>query len=201
MVGGFACNGIPETLIRILVCSNISNLTLICNDLGLEGKYGIGKIVEERKCRKVVASFIGSNKRIQQMISNNELTVELIPQGTLAECIRAAGYGLGGVLTPTGIGTVAEEGKRKINIDGKDYLLEKPLYADIALIYASVADRMGNLVYNGTERNFNHVMACAAKTTIVQAGKIVEIGEIDPNHIETPGIFVDYILDGGAVSE
>jgi len=197
MIGGFACNGIPSKLIEALLYSKIKDITLISSDLGLDGIFGIGKLVENRKCKKVMASFIGSNKDIMQQINNKEIEINLIPQGTLAECIRAAGYGLGGVLTPTGIDTLSELGKQKVVVDGKEFLLEKPLHADVALIYAAISDRMGNLVYNGTERNFNHVMACAAKITIVQAEKIVEIGDINLNHINTPGIFVDYIVDGG----
>lgn len=195
MVGGFMASGSPETLIDYLCQTEVKNLTLICNDTGLIDQ-GVGKMVMLKKFRKIIASHIGLNKETGRQMNAGETQVELIPQGTLAERIRCAGYGLGGVLTPTGIGTLVEEGKKKIEVDGKQYLLETPLFADIALLYAAKVDRAGNIVYKGAMNNFNNVMASAAKLTIVEAGQIVDIGELNPQEIATPGIFVDYIVKG-----
>ena len=193
MVGGFMASGSPETLIDYLCQTEVKNLTLICNDTGLIDQ-GVGKMVMLKKFRKIIASHIGLNKETGRQMNAGETQVELIPQGTLAERIRCAGYGLGGVLTPTGIGTLVEEGKKKIEVDGKQYLLETPLFADVALLYAAKVDRAGNIVYKGAMNNFNNVMASAAKLTIVEAGQIVDIGELNPQEIATPGIFVDYIV-------
>lgn len=195
MVGGFMASGSPETLIDYLCQTEVKNLTLICNDTGLIDQ-GVGKMVMLKKFRKIIASHIGLNKETGRQMNAGETQVELIPQGTLAERIRCAGYGLGGVLTPTGIGTLVEEGKKKIEVDGKQYLLETPLFADVALLYAAKVDRAGNIVYKGAMNNFNNVMANAAKLTIVEAGQIVDIGELNPQEIATPGIFVDYIVKG-----
>lgn len=195
MVGGFMASGSPETLIDYLCQTEVKNLTLICNDTGLIDQ-GIGKMVMLKKFKKIIASHIGLNKETGRQMNAGETQVELIPQGTLAERIRCAGYGLGGVLTPTGIGTLVEEGKKKIEVDGKQYLLETPLFADVALLYAAKVDRAGNIVYKGAMNNFNNVMASAAKLTIVEAGQIVDIGELNPQEIATPGIFVDYIVKG-----
>ncbi|KES18127.1 Acyl CoA:acetate/3-ketoacid CoA transferase, alpha subunit [Gilliamella apicola SCGC AB-598-I20] len=195
MVGGFMASGSPETLIDYLCQTEVKNLTLICNDTGLIDQ-GVGKMVMLKKFRKIIASHIGLNKETGRQMNAGETQVELIPQGTLAERIRCAGYGLGGVLTPTGIGTLVEEGKKKIEVDGKQYLLETPLFADVALLYAAKVDRAGNIVYKGAMNNFNNVMASAAKLTIVEAGQIVDIGELNPQEIATPGIFVDYIVKG-----
>lgn len=195
MVGGFMASGSPETLIDYLCQTEVKNLTLICNDTGLIDQ-GVGKMVMLKKFRKIIASHIGLNKETGRQMNAGETQVELIPQGTLAERIRCAGYGLGGVLTPTGIGTLVEEGKKKIEVDGKQYLLETPLFADVALLYAAKVDRAGNIVYKGAMNNFNNVMASAAKLTIVEAGQIVDIGELNPQEIATPCIFVDYIVKG-----
>lgn len=195
MVGGFMASGSPETLIDYLCQTEVKNLTLICNDTGLIDQ-GVGKMVMLKKFRKIIASHIGLNKETGRQMNAGETQVELIPQGTLAERIRCAGYGLGGVLTPTGIGTLVEEGKKKIEVDGKQYLLETPLFADVALLYAAKVDRAGNIVYKGAMNNFNNVMASTAKLTIVEAGQIVDIGELNPQEIATPGIFVDYIVKG-----
>lgn len=195
MVGGFMASGSPETLIDYLCQTEVKNLTLICNDTGLIDQ-GVGKMVMLKKFRKIIASHIGLNKETGRQMNAGETQVELIPQGTLAERIRCAGYGLGGVLTPTGIGTLVEEDKKKIEVDGKQYLLETPLFADVALLYAAKVDRAGNIVYKGAMNNFNNVMASAAKLTIVEAGQIVDIGELNPQEIATPGIFVDYIVKG-----
>lgn len=196
MVGGFMANGTPEKIIAALAESNIKNLTLICNDTAFADR-GVGKLVVNNQFKKIIASHVGLNRETGRQMSEGETEVVLVPQGTLVEQIRAAGYGLGGVLTTTGLGTLVEEGKEKITVDGKEYLLEKPLFADVALLYASKADKAGNMVYKGSENNFNHVMASAAKITIVEAGELVETGQIDPNNVYTPGVFVNYIVDGG----
>ncbi|EQF91367.1 butyrate--acetoacetate CoA-transferase subunit A, partial [Clostridioides difficile 840] len=152
MVGGFMANGSPENLIDYLCSKNIKDLTLICNDTGFIDK-GVGKMVVNKQFKKIIASHVGLNKETGRQMNNNETDVELVPQGTLAEQIRAAGYGLGGILTPTGIGTLVEEGKQKIVVDSKEYLLEKPIYADVALLFASKVDKAGNLVYKGSMNN------------------------------------------------
>lgn len=195
MVGGFMANGTPEKLIDALVEKGVKNLTLICNDAGFPDK-GVGKMVANKQFSKIIASHIGLNKEAGRQMNEKETIIDLVPQGTLAEQIRAGGFGLGGFLTPTGIGTLVEEGKEIISIDGKDYLLEKPIKADVALIFADKADENGNLQYLGSENNFNQVMASNADTTIVEARKIVGVGEINPNFVHTPGIFVNYLVKG-----
>jgi len=195
MVGGFMANGTPEMLIDALLEAGTKNLTLVCNDTSWVDK-GVGKLVANKRFKKVITSHIGLNKETGRQMSAGETEVDLVPQGTLAERIRAAGYGLGGVLTPTGIGTAVEEGKEKITVDGKEFLLEKPIFADVALLYANKVDTAGNMLYKGSENNFNNVMAPAAKITIVEAGEVVETGAIDPSTVVTPGIFVNYIVDG-----
>jgi len=197
MVGGFMANGTPEKLLDALVASGKKNFTLICNDTAMPER-GVGKLVVNRQFKKIISTHIGLNKETGRQMSAGETEVDLVPQGTMAERIRAAGFGLGGVLTPTGLGTLVEEGKEKITVDGKVYLLEKPLFADVALLYAHKVDRAGNMVYKGSQNNFNNVMAAAAKVTIVEAGELVEIGQIDPNTVMTPGVFVNYIVDGGS---
>jgi len=196
MVGGFMANGTPEKLLDALVASGKKDLTLICNDTATPEK-GVGKLVVTKQFKKIIATHIGLNKETGRQMSAGETEVDLVPQGTLAERIRAAGFGLGGVLTPTAIGTLVEEGKEKITVDGKVYLLEKPLSADVALLYAHKVDKAGNLVYKGSQNNFNNVMAAGAKVTIVEAGELVDIGKLDPNTVMTPGVFVNYIVDGG----
>lgn len=197
MIGGFMANGSPEKLIDALVEKNVKDLTLICNDTGFIDK-GVGKLVANKQCKKIIASHIGTNKETGRQMNAGETEVELIPQGTLVEQIRSAGFGLGGVLTKTGIGTLVEEGKEKIIVDGETYLLEKPIKADVALIYGSKVDKNGNVVYQGSTNNFNNLMASAAEVTIVETEELVEIGEIAPNHVITPGVFINYIVDGGA---
>ena len=201
MVGGFMSNGTPEKLLDALIASGKKNLTLICSDTAMAEK-GVGRVVVNKQFRKIIATHIGLNKETVRQVSAGETEVDLVPMGTLIERIRAAGFGLGGVLTPTGIGTLVEEGKQKINVDGKDYLLEKPLSADVALLYAHKVDVAGNMVYKGSQNNLNNVMAAAAKITIVEAGEIVERGDIDPNAVMTPGVFVNHVVgekigDGG----
>ncbi|NYB75425.1 CoA transferase subunit A [Sedimentibacter hydroxybenzoicus DSM 7310] len=196
MVGGFLANGSPESLIDALVASNVKNLTLICNDTGFPDK-GVGKMVVSKQFKKIIASHVGTNPETANQMNSGTTEVCLTPQGTLAEKIRCGGNGLGGFYTPTGIGTEAEEGKEKKIINGKEYIFEMPLRADVALLKASVVDKKGNMVFNKTTKNFNPIMATAADLVIVEAEKIVEVGEINPEHVMCSGIFVDYIVGGG----
>jgi acetate CoA/acetoacetate CoA-transferase alpha subunit len=193
MIGGFMAVGTPERLIDELVRQRKRDLTVIANDTALPGR-GIGKLITAKLVRKVIASHIGLNPETQQKMLASEIEVELVPQGTLIERIRAAGYGLGGILTPTGVGTVVEEGKRKLEVDGREYLLETPLSADFALVQAFLADYLGNLTYVLTARNFNPVIAMAAKTVIVDAEHVVPVGMISPDHVMTPAPLVDYLV-------
>lgn len=199
MVGGFMATGTPEILIDALVEKNTKNLTIICNDAGVPGR-GVGKLLTNGQIKTLIASHVGLNpevaRRMNTDVPEDKLECILIPQGTLAEQIRAAGAGLGGFLTPTGVGTIVAEGKQVVNIDGRDYLLEKPLKADYAFLRGSVTDKFGNTTYNEATRNFNPLMATAAEHIIVGTCEIVEIGEIDPNNVMTPGIFVDAIVGG-----
>lgn len=196
MVGGFLGNGSPERLIDALVKKGVKNLTLICNDSGFP-EVGVGKLVVNKQIKKLIASHIGTNPETGRQMNAKEMEVSLVPQGTLAEQIRSGGAGLGGFLTPTGVGTIVEEGKEKITVNGETYLLELPLRADVALLYAETADKFGNLIYKGSKRNFNPVMASAADVVIVETDKVVEVGELNPNYVITPGIFVNYIVNGG----
>ncbi len=193
-VGGFLGVGTPEKLIDAVIAKGIKNLTLVCNDTAFPDR-GIGKWVVNKNVSKVIVSHIGTNPETGRQMNANELNVELVPQGTLAERVRAAGAGLGGILTPTGIGTVIEEGKQKLNIEGKDYLLELPIKADVALVKGSIVDKKGNVYYNKSTRNFNPLIATAADVVIVEAEKLVEVGEIDPTDVMTPSIFVDVIVE------
>jgi len=195
-VGGFLGVGSPHRLIDALVKRGTKNLILICNDTGTP-EVGVGKLVVNKQFRKIIASHIGTNKETGRQMMEGETEVELVPQGTLIEQIRSAGYGLGGVLTPTGLGTEYAKGKQIINVDGKDYLLEKPLFADVAIIAATKADKFGNLFYHGATRNFNNITSSAAKITIAEVEELVEIGDIDPDIVHTPGIFVEYLVNGG----
>lgn len=197
MVGGFLGCGTPHKIIDALAEKGVKDLTLICNDSGFTD-FGVGKLVVNKQIKKLVASHIGTNRETGNQMNSGEMEVVLVPQGTLAEQIRAGGTGLGGFLTPTGLGTVVEEGKDKIKIDGVEYLIELPLKADIALLQGETVDKFGNVEYFGATRNFNPLMAAAAKVTIVEAANIVEVGELDPNDVVTPGIFVNGIVDGGA---
>ncbi len=196
MVGGFMNIGTAEEIIDEILTSDIKDLTIICNDAGLPG-VGVGKLIDANKVKKLIASHIGLNPVAGEKMTNGTMIVELMPQGTMAECIRAGGAGLGGILTPTGIGTIVQEGKEVIEVDGKKYILEKPLKADFAFLLGHVVDKKGNIIYNKTIRNFNPIMATAAETVVVLARKIVDVGELDPEHIVTPHIFVDYIVEGG----
>jgi len=197
MYGGFIGVGTPETIVDGIVERKIGNLTIIGNDTGKPGK-GVSKLVAARLVKKAIVSHIGTNPETGVLMGSGELEVELVPQGTLAERIRAGGYGLGGVLTPTGLNTDVAVGKEVITVDGKEYLLEKPLHANVAIIRGSIVDETGNVYYNGTTRNFNPLVAAAADIVIVETEKLVKAGEINPEHVMTPGILVDYIvLEGG----
>ena len=193
MVGGFLGVGTPLRLIDALAASGRKNLTLISNDTAYPDK-GVGKLITNKQISKLYVSHIGTNQNTMDQINAGELKVEFCPQGSLAERIRCGGAGLGGVLTATGLGTVVAEGKQVINVDGKDYLLEKPLRADFALIGASKGDKDGNLIYRGTSQNFNPMMAMAADTVIAEINEIVEMGEIAPEAVITPSILVKYII-------
>ena len=195
MIGGFMATGTPERLIDAILEKGVKDLTIIANDTGLIDK-GIGKLVINKRVKKVIASHIGLNPETGRQMNAKELIVDLVPQGTLAEQIRCGGAGIGGFLTETGVGTIVEEGKQKMQVGDKEYLLELPLRADIALLRGSIVDKQGNIFYNASTRNFNPLMATAADLVIVGAEKIVEVGELDPNHVMTPGIFVDYIVGG-----
>jgi acetate CoA/acetoacetate CoA-transferase alpha subunit len=193
MIGGFMGVGTPERLVEELVRQGKRDLTVIANDNASPGR-GIGKLVTAGLVKKTIASHIGLNPEAQEQMIAGTLEVELVPQGTLVECIRAGGFGLGGILTPTGIGTIVEEGKQKVAVDGKDYLVEPALRADFALVHAFIADYLGNLAYALTARNFNPVMAMAADTVVVTADHIVPVGVISPDHIVTPAPVVDYLV-------
>jgi acetate CoA/acetoacetate CoA-transferase alpha subunit len=193
MIGGFMGVGTPERIVDEIVRQGKRELTVIANDTALPG-VGIGKLVSAKALRKVIASHIGLNPETQKQMIAGELNVELVPQGTLIERIRAGGYGLGGVLTPTGVGTIVEEGKQRIEVDGKPYLVETALRADFALVHAFLADYLGNLSYALTARNFNPVIAMAADTVITDADHIVPIGVISPDHVMTPAPIVDYLI-------
>lgn len=196
MIGGFMAVGSPERAIDEIVRQGKRNLTIIANDTAMPG-VGIGKLVSAKALRKVVASHIGLNRETQKQMIAGDLEVELVPQGTLIERIRAGGHGLGGVLTPTGLGTVVEEGKRRIEVDGRDYLVEAALRADFALVHAFLADYLGNLSYALTARNFNPVIAMAGATVIASADNIVPVGVIAPDHVVTPAPIVDYLVTNG----
>lgn len=193
MVGGFLTSGGPNTIMDSLAESGVNNLTLICNDAAFQDK-GLGKLIANRQVKKLITSYIGSNPAAIDFMNSSELEVEFSPQGTLAERIRAAGAGLGGVLTPTGLGTSVENGKEIIKIDDKSFILERPLKADISFIGASISDESGNLYYKGTTKNFNPLMAMSAEIVIVEAEEIVKTGAIAPENVHTPAILVDYIL-------
>jgi acetate CoA/acetoacetate CoA-transferase alpha subunit len=193
MIGGFMAVGTPERVIDEIVRQQKRDLTVIANDTAMPGK-GIGKLVTARLLRKAVVSHIGLNPETQRQMNAGELEVELIPQGTLIERIRAGGHGLGGILTQTGIGTPVEEGKQRIQVNGTSYLLETALRADFALVQAFLADYLGNLSYALTARNFNPVIAMAADTVIVCAENIVPVGVISPDHVVTPAPLVDYLV-------
>ncbi len=193
MIGGFMATGAPERLIDLLIKKDIKNITLISTDTGSPGR-GSSRLIAEKRVKKLYASHIGTNPETGKQMNEGTLEVELVPQGTLAERIRSAGAGLGGVLTPTGLGTIVAENKRVIEVDGKQYLLEMPLKADLAMIRGSKVDRRGNVFYSKTTQNFNPLMATAAEIVVVEPEQIVELGDIEPEAVHTPSLYVDYIL-------
>lgn len=195
MMGGFGLCGIPENLIAALRARGTKDLTVISNNAGVDD-FGIGILLRARQVRKMISTYVGENKEFERQFLTGELEVELVPQGTFAERIRAGGAGIGGFFTPTGYGTLVADGKETRTIDGTAYVLEKPLHADFAFVKAWKGDRAGNLVYRRTARNFNPVMATAATVTIAEVEELLEPGQIDPDYVVTPGIFVTYILRG-----
>ena len=196
MMGGFGLCGIPETLIAALHRRGTRDLTVISNNAGVDD-FGIGILLKARQVRKMIATYVGENKEFERQFLTKELEVDLIPQGTFAERIRAGGAGIGGFFTPTGYGTVVAEGKETREIDGIHYVLEAPLRADFAFVKAHRGDTHGNLVYRRTARNFNPVMATAARVTIAEVEHLVTPGDIDPDAVVTPGIYVAHVLRGG----
>ena len=195
MMGGFGVCGLPENLIAALHARGTRDLTIISNNAGVDG-FGAGVLLNAHRVRKMISTYVGENKEFERQYLGGEIEVELVPQGTFSERMRAGGAGIGGFFTPTGVGTLVAEGKEVRVIDGKSYVLEAPLHADFAFVRAWKGDRDGNLVYRRTARNFNPVMATAARVTIAEVEHLVEPGEIDPDHVVTPGIFVQYILKG-----
>lgn len=198
MVGGFLAVGTPERLIEALIEKGVKDLTLICNDTGFVDR-GVGKMVVAKMFKKIYASHVGTNKETGRQLLEGETEVILVPQGTLIEQIRAGGFGLGGVLTKTGLGTAVEEGKDIVEVNGEKYLLEKPMRANIALLFAEKADVKGNLTFHGATRNFNTYMGAAADISIVEAQEVVPLGAICQDDVIVPGVFVNYIVDGAAL--
>ncbi len=195
MIGGFLGDGTPESLIDEIVKAGKKDLTVIANDTAFPGK-GIGKLIDAGLVKKAIVSHIGTNPETQKQMIEGTMEVELVPQGTLAEKVRAGGFGLGGILTPTGLGTVVEDDKQRCEIDGKEYLIEPAIKADLALLKAKKADELGNLTYNLTAQNFNPLMAFAAVTTIVEIEELVPKGGISPNEVRTPHAVVDFLVRG-----
>jgi 3-oxoacid CoA-transferase subunit A len=195
MMGGFGLCGIPENLIRALRARGTKRLTLISNNAGVD-EFGLGMLLRSRQVKKMISTYVGENKEFERQFLSGEIEVELVPQGTFSERIRAGGAGIGGFFTPTGYGTLVAEGKETRVIDGKPYVFEPPLRADFAFVKAWKGDRVGNLVYRRTARNFNPMMATAARVTIAEVEELVEPGQIDPEHVVTPGIFVQHIVRG-----
>jgi 3-oxoacid CoA-transferase subunit A len=195
MVGGFGLCGIPENLILALRDRGTRDLTIISNNAGVDG-CGLGILLESRQVRKMIATYVGENQEFERQFLSGELAVELVPQGTFAERIRAGGAGIGGFFTPTGFGTIVADGKETRVIDGVPHVLEQPLKADFALVKAFRGDVEGNLVYRKTARNFNPMMATAARVTIAEVEHLVEAGAIDPDHVHTPGVFVRHVFQG-----
>lgn len=195
-IGGFLGVGSPEPIIDALVKSGKKDFTLISNDTGFVDK-GNGKMVVNKQFKKIIATHIGTNKETGRQMTEGETEVVLIPQGTLAEMLRAKAYGLGGILTPTGLGTEVQKGRQVLTLSGKDYILEEAIGGDVSLLQAAVVDKAGNMYFHGSTQNFNVPMAGASKINIVYAEKVVEIGELDPDMVKVPGVFIDYIVDGG----
>lgn len=199
MAGGFGGVGNPPTIIDRILKAGIKEVTLICNDTAFPD-VGIGRLITERRVKKVIASHIGSNPNAGRQMTEGVLEIEFSPQGTLAERVRAGGVGLGGILVDVGLNTIAEEGKEKVWVDGRPYLLEKPLTAEVSIIYAKKADPYGNLTYDTSARNFSPLAAMAGNVTIAEAEEIVNVGELDPEEIVTPGVFVDWIVPSEGVN-
>lgn len=197
LVGGFGLCGIPENLLSALVKQGATGLTAVSNNAGVDD-FGLGLLLRTRQIKRMISSYVGENKNFEKQYLEGDLEVELTPQGTLAERIRAAAAGLGGFFTPTGVGTRVAEGKETRVIDGRTYVLEGPLHADFAIVKAWKGDRHGNLVFRKAARNFNPIMAMAGKITIAEVEELVEVGSIDPDQVHTPGIFVQRILQGTA---
>jgi len=193
MVGGFGLCGIPEDLIRALHAQGTRDLTIISNNAGVD-EHGLGILLKTRQIRKMISSYVGENREFERQFLQGELEVELVPQGTFAERIRAGGAGIGGFFTPTGYGTIVADGKETREINGRNYVLEMPLLADFALVKAHKGDRVGNLVYRRTARNFNPMMASAARVTIAEVEHLVDPGDLDPDAVVTPGIFVRHVV-------
>lgn len=199
MIGGFLGCGNAHHIIDVLVEKNVKDLTIIANDSPSTG-YGLAKLIDNHQVKRLIASHVGMNPNVATQLNEGTLEVWLIPQGSLAEMVRAGGGGLGAVVTPTGLGTLVEESPlvhSKLVVDGREYLVMKPLHADVALINGYKVDKAGNVWYKGTSRNFNNLVATAADVVICEADNIVELGEIEPENVVTQGIFVDYIVDGG----
>lgn len=195
MAGGFGLCGIPEHLIAEIRDTGVKDLTFISNNAGVDD-FGLGLLLQTRQVKKMIASYVGENKTFERQVLEGLLEVDLVPQGTLAERIRAAGAGIGGFFTRTGVGTVVAEGKETRVIDGLEYVLELPLRADLAIVKAWKGDALGNLVYRRTARNFNPMMATAAALTLAEVEHLVPVGELDPDQVHTPGIYVDKIFQG-----
>jgi 3-oxoacid CoA-transferase subunit A len=196
LMGGFGLCGIPENLIQALHARGTRDLTIISNNAGVDD-FGIGILLKSHQVRKMISTYVGENKEFERQFLSGELQVELVPQGTFSERIRAGGAGIGGFFTPTAYGTIVAEGKETRLIDGKHYVLESPIRADFAFVRAWKGDRVGNLVYRRTARNFNPVMATAGGITIAEVEHLVDTGSLDPDHVITPGIFVNHIFQGG----
>lgn len=195
MMGGFGLCGIPENLIQALRDRGARDLTVISNNAGID-EFGIGILLEKRQIRKMISTYVGENRLFEELVLKGELEVELCPQGTFAERIRAGGAGIGGFYTPTGYGTVVAEGKETRSFEGRNYVLELPLQADFAFVKAHRGDSAGNLAYRKTARNFNPLMAMAARVTIAEVEALVEPGDLDPDAVHTPGVYVDRIFEG-----
>lgn len=195
MLGGFGLCGLPENCIAALVRKDVKNLTCISNNAGVDD-FGIGLMLKQKQVRKMISSYVGENAEFERQLLSGELEVELVPQGTLATRCMAAGYGMPAIFTPAGIGTEVAAGKEIRNFNGKNYLMEMAFNADFAIVKATKGDTMGNLVFRGTTRNFNAVMAMAGKVTIAEVEELVEPGEIDPDHVHVPGIYVHRIFKG-----
>ena len=195
MMGGFGLCGIPENLIGALHAQGTRNLTAVSNNAGIDD-FGLGVLLQSRQVTKMIATYVGENKEFERQFLAGEIEVELVPQGTFAERLRAGGAGIGGFFTPTGFGTVVAEGKETRMIDGRGYVLEQPLHADFAFVKAWKGDRLGNLIYHRTAQNFNPMMAAAAQVTIAEVEELVEPGDVDPDHVVTPGIYVQHVIKG-----